>query len=304
MNRSFDTNTPDALTIAVYAAQQIPFSSTFDANDGLTMTFDVRWAINEFVGWMVEATDLEVLPTPERKQTMSKAQTIIAEMRAADAAHAARNAARLAEGTMPSLPRERYALATASGRADAQGTANLLLKGTDDIRNGQRRDFSLPRRAMSMAASRGRVKPDMLTAVMAYFQSPTDMAQSLLAGFLPAALTLAEAKAIVAQKATDEGWGESATTALMRDLPTILKSLNPSRSHNGRASARVHIYKPGVAPTVDPKRRGRPSGPKYVAYLPPVAERDLRPIYGPCEPGIPGGNDVAHGPVREGQVRK
>ena len=224
-------------------------------------------------------------PAYGQEKPVSQAKTIIAEMRAADAAHAARNAEKLAQGTMKGLPR----IPTTAKLTEGQQTAKaVLLKGTENVldRNAMKREHSLPRRAMSMASRKGRITPDMLDSLMAFFRNPAEMAQGLLLSFLPTKVALADAKALVAERATLEGWGEAATAALLTDLPAILRGINPSTGRNGRAPSRLLICDGVTPPTVDAKRRGRPSGPKYVAFLPPI---DDRPVYG-CDDvaGIPG----------------
>lgn len=187
----------------------------------------------------------------------------------------------------------RYALATSKGRSDANLTSTILLKGTETFdRNAAKREHQLPARALSMASSRGRVRPDMLESLMAFFSSPGDMAHHLLLSFLPVRVASTQAKDLLADPfVVDviEGLGVKVPT----NMANLVRSINPANTHAGRAPSRLLIASPGVAPTVDAKRRGRPSGPKYVSFLPFGQE----PIQG-CEDisGIPGGNDVAQGP--------
>lgn len=249
---------------------------------------------------------------------MSRTAEIIASMRAADAAHAARNAEKLADGTMRGLPRIRPALATSAGRADAAGTATLLLRATPSeavadytvaTRNNVKRDHALPRIARSMATKKGKQTPDQLASVMAFFQNPSDMAQSLLGAFLPTKLGTADVKALFAEEYVTDMVGAFLATHGKGSIPTaanIIRAVgNPATGRSGRAPSRLLIADGVTPPTVDPKRRGRPSGPKYVAYLPPTADvceaaalllTGPRPMYGPENLlGIPGGNDVAQG---------
>lgn len=187
----------------------------------------------------------------------------------------------------------RYGLSTGKGRSEANLTTTILLKGTETFdRNATKVEHKLPARALSMASSRGRVRPDMLESLMAFFSNPGDMAHHLLLSFLPVRVASAQAKDLLTDPfVVDviEGLGVEVPT----NMAGLVRSINPANTHAGRAPSRVLIASPGVAPTVDAKRRGRPSGPKYVAHL----SFGQTPIQG-CEDisGIPGGNDVAHGP--------
>src|SRR5688572_5691076 len=249
---------------------------------------------------------------------MSRTTEIIAQMRAADAAHAARNAEKLAEGTMRGLPRIRPTLATSAGRADATSTATLILRATPSeevadytiaTRNNVKRDHSLPRIARSMATKKGKQTPDSLASVMAFFQSPSDMATSLLGAFLPTKLGTADVKALFAEEYVAEMVGAFLATHGKGAIPAaadIIRAVgNPATGRSGRAAGRVRIADGVTPPTFDPKRRGRPAGRKYVASLPPTADAceagaallaGPRPVH-TCHDlsGIPAGNDVAQG---------
>ena len=212
---------------------------------------------------------------------MNATQTILSEMRANLAADiAAENTPEAIEATDAmrakrvkflqaggNLSRERYTLASAAGRNFAAKGAQSYMgreMGPDDAflidRNNIRRDCSLPKRALSMAASRGRVAPDMAVALMAYFSNPADFAQSLMLSILPASVTRAEATAVV------EATGLSATPA---EISALVRIVNPATPRNGGAPGRCSVFTPGVEVPAEVKRgRGRPSGLKRVASLP------------------------------------
>lgn len=233
--------------------------------------------------------------------------------RANDAAHAARIAERAAarnemtadqRKSLPRpLPRIAPALATAKGRSEAALVASTLLRGTEDIldRNNLKRDHSLPRRALSMASSKGRCTPDMLDSLLRFFANPADMAHGMLASFLPIKLGTDHVKALFSDPFVYDMVEAFRMTRGLGAMPTpaeIIRAVhNPATGRNGRAPGRL-IIADGVTPaTVPSGKRGRPSGPKYVDYLVPTADAceaaallltGPRPMYGPTEPGVPG----------------
>lgn len=241
----------DLLSIATYATMQ-------SMNTDLLDSFEVHYAIAGDDAWMVSLHNV----TYRKASPMNRTATIIAEMRAANAQANADHAEYInGPDFVPTRSGERYPIGTAQGRREASTVATVLLRGTEDIlnRNNVRRDFSLPRRAMSMASSRGRVRPDGLASVMAFFQNPAEMATGMLLSFLPTKVSAATAKQVVE---------EVGLTATPGEIAALIRSINPSTGRNGRAPSRLLIADGVTPPTVDPKRRGRPSGPKYVASLP------------------------------------
>lgn len=284
----------DILSLAAFAADQLT---------GPVSSFTAEFAVA--ADWFI----IEIKET-----TVSHTSTIIAEMRKANSDAIASHNDKMAtkdwwakQGTiLPSpLPKVRPALATAKGRSEAQMTAQLLLVGTKDVdRNMLKREASLPRRAMSMAASRGRVTPDGFESVMRYFANPGSMAQGLLASFLPEKVSTEQAKALLSDPfVVDviEGFGVKVPAA--KEAVALVK--NPSSGRGGGAPGRVIIADGTTPATVPTGKRGRPSGPKFVDYLRPTSDvcevaaallTGVKPVYGPeCLLGIPGGNDVAQG---------
>lgn len=276
----------DILSIATYAACQ---SMNFDLLDSV----EVHYAIAGDDAWLVSLHNV----TYRQESNVSRTATIIAEMRAENAAENAAHAARLASDDWK--PRHSGERTTARLTATQDAAKHILLKGLEGDRNNYKRDCSLPARAMSMCASRGRVQPDMLEALLSFFASPGALAESLLNSFLPER---------PAYGPLVEYLGELGIEATAKDI-TALKLFGGNRAPGHGAPRRVSVFTPGVVIAAEaPKGRGRPSGPKYVSYLctAEVANAGAlllagdRTPYG-CEDiaGMAGGNDVAHGAGHE-----
>lgn len=184
----------DALSIATFAADQL----TIGFRD-VILTMNVDYMVFEGSP-IVELSNLHNIREIEEENavTTTTAQ-ILAEMRANNRA-AIQTFTESVDETVATAGKQmrrngvikaggpRYGLTYSSFRADAATTAHVLLKGTEDVigfSNNVRREFSLPRRALSMASSRGRCTPDMLDSLMAFFGNPSSMASHLLASFLP-----------------------------------------------------------------------------------------------------------------------
>lgn len=247
MNRT-ESAPADLLSIAVYAIAQLKDASTL-TDDYMNLHFAIAGG-----GWMVEITILGSNPT--KGQTVNRTAQIMAEMRA-------ENDAANAKGGK-GLPKIRPALSTAKGRNEALATAAVLLKGTEtwDMNNAKR-DHSLPRRAISMASSRGRATPDMQASLMEFFSSPGSMAEHLLASFLPARPNYNTLVAYL------DGLGIVATKAEI----TALKLFGGSRT--GGAGGRPRKVRLVQA-------FGQGHSRAYVSTAVPTGR-------------IPGGNDVMHG---------
>ena len=197
------------------------------------------------------------------------------------------------------LSGERYPVATRIGRENAAVSSAILLRGTEDadIRNAQRRDFSIPRRAMSMCSSRGRVTPDAMASLLAYFSNPSSLTEAIYLSILPERPSYARLVEFLADN------GIEATEAEIKALK--LFGSNRGMRDGGGAPRQVKHYTPGVEVPAEVKRgRGRPAGAKVVGYLPTATYGHLvgtllqgvRPTYGPVEAHlIPGGNDAAQG---------
>lgn len=273
----------DALSIATYAADQIVADEDRSANLELIIDFAIADA-----GWMVQLVSL-------RKETsVSRTAQILAEARQANTEAINAFNARLSSPEW--APKHSGERTTARLTSEQEVAKQILLKGSEAWNmNAVKREHQLPRRALSMASSKGRCTPDMLDSLMRFFRNPSDMAHTLLLSFLPEQVSTKQANDLLSDPFVIdviEGRGTQVPTP-----EQAVKALKQAR-RNGRASrlgaaGRVMIYKPGTAPTVDPKRRGRPSGPKYVAHL---EFGTYGPVQG-CDDvsQIPGGNDAAHG---------
>lgn len=297
----------DLLSIAAFSADQLCLSVMPGAS-APDMQMDVDYVL-------FEGSPIVQVNNYRKVATMSRTAQILAEMRSDNAdviqtfsdsvdEVVEANGKRMRRDGVIRTGGPRYVLSTGKGRSEALVVAGTLLAGTETwSMNNAKRDHSLPRRALSMASSKGRCTPDMLASLMAFFSNPGDMAQTLLVSFLPTKVGTDQAKALLADTfVVDviEGLGFKVPTAT--EAVKLVK--NPSTSRTGGAR-RVTIYSPGVAPTVDAKRRGRPSGPKYVSYLPPTSDAITAAsllMTGPMPTytctdlsGVSGGNDVAHG---------
>lgn len=295
----------DLLSIATFATDQLLHSGGFA---GFTITFVITSD-----GPIVEISDLSRWTYMEvANMSTSRTAAILAEMKRdnheavmtfcdeVDERVEVKGRRMRREGVIRT-GEGRYSLSTGSGRSEATAIAQTLLVGAQDVvgfSNNLRREFSLPKRALSMASSKGRCTPDMLASLMSFFSNPGDMAHTLLASFLPTKVSTADASTLLS-----DPFVVDVIEGLGFTLPTPAQAVkmvkNPCTSRSGGAR-RVSIYSPGVEPTVDAKRRGRPSGPKYVAFLPFGAPA---PLQG-CEDikGLCGGNDVAQGQGRDAGV--
>ncbi len=204
---------------------------------------------------------------------MSRTASIIAEMRAENAAALNPNAEtveaqdaarrikvrRIQAGW--NVTGQRYGVASAAVRADARITAGILLRGTQDLvdRNNVRRDCSLPKRALGMASTKGRVTPDMATSLLAFFQNPASFAQAVALSILPESLSAKQVTALC---------DSIGLTTDAKTTSALLARVNPATPRNGGASHRCSVFTPGVpVPPPAPAKRGRPSGLKRVESL-------------------------------------
>lgn len=255
----------DALSIATYAADQIIADDDRSSNLELVVDF----AVTDF-GWMVQLVSLN---------KVNRTSQILAEMRASNAAAIAGFNESVDETVATAgkrMRREgviraagpRYGLNYGSMRQDASSTANLILKGCDEVigfSNNLRREFSLPRRAMSMASSRGRCTPDMLDSLMAFFGNPSSLASHLLASFLPERPTYARLVTYLADN------GIEATA----DEIKALKLFGGNRATSGAKGGR-----PRKVRTVESFGHGHSRAYHSDAVV---------------DSPIPGGNDAMHG---------
>jgi hypothetical protein len=239
-------NTPDALSIATYAADQILAETDRSAS---SLELIVDFASTDF-GWLVELISL----TP-----MSKAQTIIAEMRAADAAHAARNAEKLAEGTMKGLPKERYPLATSAGRRDALLAETVILKGCGmyDRNNDATKLTAAVKRVNNKFRSKaGRQTPDNLASLLAFFaENIGNITEQALVTALPVKVSDKQAKAMLAEVAFMEGFpgvnGPVSLPTSPAEIRALVKSVNPGSGRAGGRPRKVRLtdrWDAGLAP--------------------------------------------------------
>lgn len=140
-------------------------------------------------------------------------------------------------GGLPSLSGERYPLFYPSGRSEANVGA-YKLAGWAERTNAECRESTLGRRATYMCASRGRVVPNMLESLLAYFGNPSELSSRVLASFLPEKVSAKEAKALV-----------PSLISHVRTLPptdaeisALIRSINPGSGHAGGRPRKVRTY--------------------------------------------------------------
>ena len=185
-----------------------------------------------------------MLPTTKTAIMMAVAHTNTSE-------HAERSDKRIAKrvafgqqalknlGRLPSLSGERYALVSPSARYSAMQEAYRLTRVADRVSNDTKREFSLPRRAMSMASSRGRITPDMVSSLMSFFREDMEsLAHHLRLSFLPEKISAKEALPILERIASERRIAPPTAA----DVSAVIRVANPGSGHAGGRPRKVRTF--------------------------------------------------------------
>lgn len=185
-----------------------------------------------------------MLPTTKTAIMMGFARTV-------DSEHAERSDKRIAKrvafgqqalktlGRLPSLSGERYALVSPTARYGAMIEGYKITKLADRVSNDTKREFSLPRRAMSMASSRGRVTPDMVSSLMSFFREDMEtLAHHLRLSFLPEKISAKEALPILERIASERRIAPPTGA----DVAAVIRAANPGSGHAGGRPRKVRTF--------------------------------------------------------------
>lgn len=143
--------------------------------------------------------------------------------------------------------KEKYALATASGRKEAAVIAATLLREDQfkqNMLNDEKKLVEAVRRFNNKFRSKnGRSNHDMLEALLSFFcENHDDLLEQALVSALPVKVSLAQAKALISDpfvRDVIEGRGFAVPTA--SELPALIRSINPSTSHAGGRPRKVRL---------------------------------------------------------------